>query len=205
MKYFYVFIVCAPFLVAATSQSAQARVVEEIAAGAGMANISFQENEAEITGENVQEVSAGDISVITANFYWRFLPKDNYSYYTSAYFPLMSSGGTGAFGVGAGIEYYFSDENNLIREKKGGFKISIDPVLRYYLAGEIGLSYFGYTTESAQKNDLNALLSLGGGAVYSFNRKYGLKFDAMMGRGVGVITSTMVMRFFASLVYYWDR
>ena len=170
-----------------------------------MTNVSFQENEAEITGENVQEASSGDISVITANFYWRFLPKDKYSYYASGFFPLMSSAGTGAFGAGLGIEYYFSDENNLIREEKNGLKISIDPVLRYYMTGEVGLVYFGYTTESAQKNDLNAMLSLGGGAVYSINKQYGVKFDAMMGRGVGVITSTMAMRFFASLVYYWDR
>jgi len=81
----------------------------------------------------------------------------------------------------------------------------MDPKLRYYAIANVSSYYFAYETETAKKNDINVSLNAGAGAVYSMSNTYGLKADVVVGRGVGVITSTLLVRAFFSYVYYWDN
>jgi len=169
-----------------------------------MAMVSYTEQEGTISGENVKEPASGSLAVITSNLYWKFLPKNNYSSFLEVFFPLLPGSST-YLGANIGIEYFFSEDNSVIREKKSDFSIEVNPTFRYYATGSISPFYFSYETESAQKNDINISLNLGGGAIYSLAKSYGLKADLSVGRGVGVITSTFSVRGFASFIYYWDK
>ena len=170
-----------------------------------MSMISYTEQQGNITGDNVQEPTSGSFSVITTNLYWKSVPKDKYSYFIEGFFPLLPGSGNSFFGGSFGVEYYFSNDNGILRETNGEFKISMDPKLRYYAIANVSSYYFAYETETAKKNDINVSLNAGAGAVYSMSNTYGLKADVVVGRGVGVITSTLLVRAFFSYVYYWDN
>jgi hypothetical protein len=170
-----------------------------------MASVSYTEQEGSITGENVKEPASGSLSIITSNLYWKFLPKNNWSNFVEVYFPLIPGGGSTFLGASFGTEYFFSEDNAVIREKTADFEIEVNPKFRYYATGAISAFYFSYETESSQKNDINVSLNLGGGAIYSLSKDYGIKADLSVGRGVGVITSTFAVKAFASFIYYWDR
>jgi hypothetical protein len=170
-----------------------------------MASVSYTEQEGTISGENVKEPASGSLSIITSNLYWKIRPKNNWSNFVEVYFPLIPGGGSTFLGASFGTEYFFSEDNAVIREKTSDFEIEVNPKFRYYATGAISTFYFSYETESSQKNDINISLNIGGGGIYSLSKDYGIKADLTMGRGVGVITSTIAMKVFASFIYYWDR
>lgn len=171
----------------------------------GFTSVSYTENQSSITGENVKDPAAGSFSLITGNVYWKVIPKNNFSTFVDMTFPLVAADGSSFFGASIGTEYYFSPDNSVIIERSENFKISLTPTLRYYLVGSISALYFSYATESAIKNDTAVSLNLGGGGTYTVMENYAIKADLTVGRGVGVITSSISMRAFFSLIYYWDR
>lgn len=182
-----------------------AKSLDEVGVGIGISSVTFTESETSLEGDNIAEPASGAISVITANLYYKFLHGDKISYYAQGYFPLISSGDNSSFGAGISVEYFFTKENSVVRERDSSMSFSVDPKLRYYATGGVNLVYLSYITDEEKKNDINVELHIGGGMTYSITKKYGLKADISVGRGVGVLTSTFAVRAFGSFVYYWDR
>lgn len=189
-------------LLSKTSYSAQ---LEEIGFGIGMSSLSITESETSIEGENTTEKLSVSISLVTGNAYWKFLPKNDYSLFAEFFFPLVASEGNTLFGTSIGVEYYFSQDNGVIKEDSESFKLRMTPSLRYYLSGMVSSYYFSYATPSSVKNDIAVALSVGGGATYTVMEDFALKADLSIGRGQGVITSSIATRLFASIIYFWDR
>lgn len=186
---------------------AESKVADEIGFGLGMAMASYAEQESSLQGENIEEPASGSASQISGSLYWKFFHRDSYDLYLTSVFPLLGSADTSLVSGGLGAEWYFSRENHRLKENSEGFKLSVDPKLRYYLIGEANIVYLSYLTETSKKNDINFELGAGGGLSYSLGgglKDWGLRASAVVGRGVGVITSTFNIKFFASVIYFLD-
>jgi hypothetical protein len=182
-----------------------AEVSDEVGFGTGLTMISYAEQESGLSGENVSEAASGSFSSISSNLYYKFFHRDTYTLYLTSAFPLTASAGNTFFSGGIGVEYYFTNENNKVTEKSGDFSLSIDPKLRYFAIGEFNILYMAYVTETSQKNDVNAEIALGGGAIYNLGGdwdKFGIRGSGVVGRGVGVLTTSMNIRVFISAIYF---
>lgn len=172
----------------------------------GIAMVSFAEQESSLDGDNISDPASGSFSSISSSIYYKFFQKDKFDVYLSGAFPLVSDGNT-FFSAGVGGEYFLTKENHRVTEAREGFKISISPTLRYFLIGEVNLIYLSYLTDSSKKSDINIEFAGGGGATYAFGGSWdgwGIRASGVLGRGLGVISSTFNVRLFGSVVYFLD-
>lgn len=175
----------------------------------GMVNISVTENESSlestdtsVTTDDSSTSTAKSVSAISFNMNYEFSFEQKRSYFVKATVPMMTSDGAGLFLGGVGFNMYLNDLGSIFKTNIGGSEIVMVPKLRYWWGANTGIGYLVYNTESAKKSDVIFDLSVHGGAAYSFGEKWGMKGEAVIGRGTGVATTTMNIRIFFGLTYF---
>ncbi|PIK14828.1 hypothetical protein [Halobacteriovorax sp. JY17] len=175
----------------------------------GMVNIGVTENESslESTDENVtpgeeKKSSAKAVSAISFNLNYEFSFKQKRSYFVKATVPMMTADGAGLFLGGVGFNWYLNDLGSIYRANIGGSEIVMVPKFRYWWGANAGVGYLLYNTESAKKSDIIFDLGIHGGAGYNFGEKWGMKGEAIVGRGTGVASTTMNIRMFFGVTYF---
>lgn len=187
------------------SAHALTKELDEMGLFFGMSMSSFQEAQSSIQSEDTEQPASGSSSTIATELYYKFYHQPKYSIYSHAFFPLLESGDSSVFSGGMGVEYYFSKVNSRIAEEKDFLSIYIQPKLTYFALAELNLLSISYVTLTSKKVDINGEIAFGGGATYSLGNMLGgsaLRASALFGRGVGVVTSTINIRFFAGLVFF---
>lgn len=168
----------------------------------GMANVSFTEGEAALQGENQIVPASGSVASISGMLHYRFKSQGTRAWYGQFTFPLIAGEGTYLSG-GGGMEFYWGQTPSRTILQDATTSLVLSPVSRYFTFLELNLGYIAYNTETAKKND--TLLELGGGGGLS--RKVGnwtLRVQAGVARGVGVVTSTMGMKFLIGGTFFLD-
>jgi hypothetical protein len=177
----------------------------EITASIGMVNISYAEVASKLQGlSNISEPEGGGISVLAANFHYKINPTYHSSWYINGTVPFLSSVGDSYFGVGGGYEYYFSKLGNRTMIQSKGTTVKMAPKFHYFVGGEAGVGYFVYTTEAAQKSDAVFELGIMGGAAYAWKKKWSLRGQLSVAKGVGVATSTFGIKLFIGGTYFLE-
>jgi hypothetical protein len=191
------------FLLVATAFTARAEIIwKDMAYGVGMVNASFTENETGLTGDNIQEVSSGSVSSINGFINYKFKPNLQRSYYVNGTFPLLP-GATGSyFGGTLGAEFYFGNRiGSKLSLYDQGSTLQMKPKSYFFWGGEVGLGYLIYLTETAKKTDILMTLGPMAGGVYKISEKWMIRYQAAYERGVGVSTTTSLMKFSLSLIF----
>ncbi|HXH73749.1 MAG TPA: hypothetical protein VNJ08_02220 [Bacteriovoracaceae bacterium] len=168
----------------------------------GMANIGFTENQATLSGPNVQAAASGSVAVIASQLHYRFMATGRKAYYGQFTFPLMASAGTYMSG-GGGLEYYWGKAPSRLVMSDLTTSFTLSPITRYFVMGGINMGYISYLTPTAQKNDTILELELGGGLSRRFN-KWTLRATAGVARGVGVVTTTIGMKAMVGGIFFLD-
>lgn len=175
----------------------------------GMVNLSLTENESTIeqtdTSVSVsapEEQASTAVSSTSFQLQWEFKNQAKKSYFLKGTVPLMSSGGTGVFLGGVGINFYLNPLGSKYSFNIGGSQMVIIPKFKYYWGLSTGLGYVVYNTESAQKSDVFFDLGLQGGAVYGLGKKWGVKSEIIASRATGVTTTGIKTAFLFGATYY---
>jgi hypothetical protein len=175
----------------------------------GMVNIGVTENESslestdeDVASEEQKKSSAKAVSAISFNLNYEFSFKQKRSYFVKATVPMMTADGAGLFLGGVGFNWYLNDLGSIYKSNIAGSEIVMVPKFRYWWGANAGVGYLVYNTESAKKSDVIFDLGIHGGAGYNFGEKWGMKGEAVVGRGTGVATTTMNIRIFFGLTYF---
>lgn len=179
--------------------------LDEIGLFLGMSMSTYAEEQSSLKGDALEEPASGGSSSIASELYYKFFHRPTYSLYAHTFFPLLSSGDSSIFSGGMGLEYYFTNVNSRISEEKDFLNIYISPKITYFALAELNALSLTYTTPTSKKIDVGGEIALGGGLSYSLGQRFGgtsLRASALAGRGVGVVTSTINIRFFMGLVYF---
>lgn len=166
---------------------------EELNIMIGMANVSFTENQSQLTGPNASEAASGSISSINTLLHYRFKNDSQRSWFVQANVPL-ASGATGSYlSSGGGLEFIWGKAASRTILKDSTTSLTISPTLRYFAAIEANIAYIAYLTETAKRSD--TLLELGGYGGISYKvSNYHLRVQAGIDRGIGVNTTTLGMK-----------
>ncbi len=138
-----------------------------------MVMASFAEQESSLQGENIEEPASGSASQISGSLYWKFFHRESYDLYLTTVFPLLGSADNSLVSGGLGAEWYFSRENHRLKESSEGFRLSVDPKLRYYLIGEVNVVYLSYLTETSEEKRCEYRAWCRRGAFLFFWRQFG--------------------------------
>jgi len=181
------------------------KIYGELSASLGLVNVSFSEVGSKLTGlPNISDPEGGAVSVIAANFHYKFNSYYNSSWYASGTVPFITSDSDSYFSLGGGYEYYFSKVGNKTAIKDQGTIVKMTPKFHYFVGGELNMGYLVYTTEEAQKNDVLFELGAMGGAVYAWKKKWALRGQLSISKGIGVVTSTFGIKAFLGGTSYLE-
>jgi len=166
----------------------------QISAGAGMTMTSYSEG----TGETQ---ASGSSSTIGLNVGYEYFPGTGYSFVVGGSIPILGVSETSILMIGGAMNFYFMGLGT-----SGSFfgedgAISFNPGMRLFAGPTINVGYLVYQTETAKKSDVLFDVGAHAGVVYNLSQSYGVKAYAAFGRGVGVVTSSINMRFGAEGVY----
>ncbi len=182
---------------------------QEVAVTMGMVNVGFAETESVIEADDSmttidEEVTAqsGTVSVLTLDLSYVFLSYPTKSFYGKVAVPLISSGGTGYFVAGIGMNFFISSLSSKMSTRDKSTTFEIIPKFRYYWGPEIGAGYLIYATDTAEKSDLLFELGVHGGVIYNFRKTWGMKAEFTIARGTGVATTTMNMKIMFGITYF---
>lgn len=178
------------------------KVTEELTFSTGMASLSYTETSTELKGENIAERTSGTVSSITGRLSYKFMARPNYAFYITGSFPMLSSNTGSYFNGAVGVEFFLNELGHQTILALEGKEIKLTPTLRYYIGVEGGGAYFTYFTETAQKQDYGLELTATGGMIYNIDRKWSIKGDAALSRGIGPATNTFVTKFFVGAVMF---
>lgn len=176
----------------------------------GMINHSVTETESNLTKTDNVETTTTDetkeaakaVSAISLNGSYEFLPTQNRTFFVAGSAPLMSTGGTGIYAFGGGVNWYLSELSTKYSYESRGSTIVITPEFKYYWGLNSGVGYLVYTTESSKKSDLFFDIGLHGGGGYALSQKRSLKFEAGVGRTTGVATNGFKINVFFGVIQY---
>lgn len=155
-----------------------------------------------LQGENQVVPASGSVASISGMLHYRFKSMGNRAWYGQFTFPLITGEGT-YISAGGGMEFYWGEAHSRTILQDATTSLVLSPVSRYFTYLELNLGYLAYTTETAKKND--TLLELGGGGGLSRRvGKWTLRAQLGAARGVGVITSTIGMKFLFGGTFFLD-
>lgn len=175
----------------------------------GMINQSITETESNIaktdevetTTTETKEAAKG-VSAISINGNYEFLPTQDRTFFVSGSAPLMSTGGTGVYTFGGGVNWYLSELSTKYSYESRGSIIVITPEFKYYWGLSAGAGYLVYTTESSKKSDLFFDIGAHGGGAYALSQKRSLKLEAGFARATGVATNGFKINIFFGVIQY---
>lgn len=174
----------------------------------GMVSVGVTENEStlvqtdtDVEESGTKEAASTSASAISFNASYEFSFKQKRSYFVKGTVPMMTSDGSGLFLGGIGFNWYLNDLGSIYVLNMNGNEIRMIPKFRYWWGASTGVGYLVYNTENAKKSDVIFDLAVHAGAGYSFSEKWGMRGEAIVGRGTGVATSTMNIRIFFGAVY----
>ncbi|MBT6325655.1 MAG: hypothetical protein HOJ35_06775 [Bdellovibrionales bacterium] len=176
----------------------------------GMANFNITENASVLTTSGSEsnapdDPTASAISLIALNVVYEFMNYPKKSYLLKTTLPLMSSDGSGAFLVGAGMNFYISSMSSKFSINDSGNNLIFTPTLRYYWGPSLGVGYLIYNTETAKKSDIIFDLEVHGGLIYTIKKIWGIRAEFAASRGTGVASSTIGMKFFVGMTYFLEK
>ena len=181
------------------------KMTDELTASLGMVNLSYTEVTTKLEGlTNISVPTGGGISVLAANFHYKINPEYHSSWYINGTVPFLSSSGDSYFALGGGYEYYFSKLGNRTLIESKGTTVRMAPKFHYFVGGELGVGYFVYTTEEAQKSDTIFEIGAMGGASYAWKKNWSLRGQLSVSKGVGVATSTFGIKLLVGGTYYLE-
>jgi hypothetical protein len=174
----------------------------ELSVMIGMVNVSFNEAQTSLQGENQTTPASGSVSSINGMLHYRFKTEDRIAWFTQFSFPLIASQGS-YLGGGGGLEYYWGKSPAKMNIKDATTSFTLTPITRFYALGALNMGYLAYLTETAKKNDTLLEVELGGGLSRKF-KYFTLRSQASVARGVGVTTSTLGMKFMLGGIFFLD-
>jgi hypothetical protein len=174
-----------------------------------MYSLSITENESSIESTDTTVVAdettastAKAVSVIVGEINYDYSTSKDKTYFVKGVFPLMASPDSSAFLVSTGMNWFFGGAASVFSFNQNGSTMHFTPKFRYYLGASLGAGYVSYSTESSKKNDTFFDVGFQAGLLYNLGRKWGMRFEAGMGRGTGVISNSMGMKIFFGSSYY---
>lgn len=196
-------------LILSTNLYAESYQHNELSVSTGMYSVTVAETE--VTSSSSSDSSSstaistaaenGVVSQIALDISYTFYSSDRISIYANSILPLMTSNGTGGFMGGVGINYYIMSRGSRHTVIHSEVKIEITPKLRYYVGGMLSGGYIVYLTDTAEKSDSLIEISFHGGIKYNFDKEWGLISEIQMGKGTGVVSSTISMKATAGVNY----
>lgn len=181
---------------------------KEIHFSIGLDSVSFTENESTLDDSSTFTKKAppanGTMSQISLNVKYHFFHHEKMSIYGLATLPALNTGSTGYFQSGAGINFYIGSQSGRTQTNYDSVKISTDPIWRYFWGIQTGLGYLIYATNNAEKSDIQFETSIHCGAIYNFNKDFGMTSTINIGRGIGVASTTLVTRALIGVTYFFD-
>ena len=116
--------------------------------------------------------------------------------------PALPTSSSGYFLGTGGMNFYISSLSSKIEVNDSGTTITILPLWRFYWGFQVGMGYFVYLTSSAKKSDILLDTSIHVGMKYSLKNNWGLKAQLSMGKGTGLMTSTINTKVFIGGTYF---
>lgn len=174
----------------------------------GMVSATINENQSSLTSTDTDvdiaetEPASTAASVISFEFNYEFMQKSKRSFFAKGIVPLLSTDGSGVFMGGGGVNFYLNPLSTVFSVSDLGSSVIIIPKYRYYWGAGAGVGYLVYNTESAKKSDVFFDISLHGGGVYNFNKKWGGRGELSFGRSTGSATTSTLMKIFFGASYY---
>ncbi len=175
----------------------------------GMFNLNLTENTSTLSstdstieeeGTTAAEAISSSVTAFEVNYEFLIYPKK--SFFVTAIVPLVSQDGSGIFMGNVGVNFYLNTMSTVFSFNDKGTSIAITPKFRYYWGGSTGIGYVVYNTISAKKSDVFFNLGLHGGGVYNFKKSWGIRGEVGLGRGTGVATSSISLKFLVGATYY---
>jgi len=166
----------------------------------GMTSVTFAENASALKQENTNnapaEPKSGNASVIPLAFEVEKFTDASWSWVAKGVIPLMSSATGNYLFAGIGKNWYFKSISSQASFSSENGIIKIVPKWRFHLTGGLGVAYLVYLTETAKKTDILAEIFFGGGVTKTINKKWSIRGEATLSRGIGVATTTTTMKAF---------
>jgi hypothetical protein len=183
-----------------------------LSASLGMVSVSLAENSSSLQKDSTTttttteaEDTSSSISTLSLDINYEFKNYAQRSYFVKLVLPTVAAAGSGYFVGALGINYYISGLSAPFLFLREGTSLTMLPKLRYFWGAHLGIGYLVYSTNLSKKSDLNFEIGLHAGASYNFSNSWGMKGEASVGKGTGVATSSMVMRFFVGATYFLDN
>lgn len=170
----------------------------------GMNNVTYTELQSTLTdsdGTSQQKTQLnGSASIISLEISYTRPFKNNQAIFIRGITPLIGNENR-MFSGGGGYQYYFGDSivSDIEIESVDGSFIHFEPGLRYYISGNVDVSYLFYTGKTAKKTDLIFQLGPGAGVLYRWKDKIDIKAQAEYGIGFGSVVTTTSMRLLAGI------
>lgn len=156
---------------------------------------TFAENEDELettdgTIGNTSTAYSGSASSMSLDIMYEDFFALKKSYFIRGMGPILGSSPDRYFSVAGGMNYYFGGIASRAVFKDQDFELKIEPKMRYYAGGSLGIGYLTYNTKSATKGDV--LLEIGGqgGVIYPLNAKWGMRGELGIAKSLGVLVSS---------------
>lgn len=180
----------------------------EVKFSLGYAVVNFTENEnrgdENLDPEFDDSAQSGSVGQASLDFSYTLFSKRRYSLSLMGTVPFFTDGNQGFFHLGIGWKYFLlSHSGRLKMVLPGDSQLSLTPDWRFYIGAEIGPSYLLYQTPVADKGDLLFDINLTGGIAYQIGKEWGLNFDVLAGRGIGLATTTLKFQGSFGINYYF--
>ena len=170
---------------------------QSMTANFGLINFNLTENASNLTGEDQEGVSQGGTassSVFSFDLLYEFQNYATHSLYAKATGPLISSDNSGYFLGAIGVNKYFNSLSTLFTFSDEGSRLSVKPLMRYYIGAGFGVGFLVYNLEDAKKSDVVFDIDLHAGLSYMFGKRWGIRSEIGVSKGTGIATSSYVFK-----------
>jgi len=182
---------------------------QNLSMGFGLAKTSYSENSTSLVPtsalQTVTPPASGSVSSVVLDVAYEFYTSSSFSYSVVGFVPVVGSGSQRILQGGLSANWYFQSLSS-----KGVFiddssTMQFKPTWSYYVGLTTAADYLVYSTTTAQKNDVFFNLAAQVGVRHAFTEDWGGKVEASIGRGIGIETSSINMRFVLAATYYFDH
>jgi hypothetical protein len=172
----------------------------------GSISANFTENPDDLkstdgTLSSVTTPSAGTVSAMPIMVGYEFFPNLKRSYFLNGIGPLLASNTGNYYNLTGGANFYFTQIASNASVSDHNFEMKIIPKFRYYAGPAVGIGYLIYNAKSATKNDIMFEIGGQGGVIYTINPKWGLRAELGAARGIGVLTSSTIIKILLGTTY----
>lgn len=193
------FILINSFLLGMTNSYASSTSPSVINIQIGTISTNYNENKdnlkpSDSSNTNKTSPYTGSASSMPLSISYEYFSNLNRAYFGRISGPIMGSTPDRYYSLAGGINFYFGHFGSKAIINDVGFKMKIQPKLRYYVGPHLGAGYLVFNTKSATKADVLFELGAQAGIHYALNEKWSLTSELGYSRAVGALTSANVMK-----------